>query len=281
MVGIPQERFEENVSLVFIPDSKENQIKTSDGKLVVPHELVIEMLKRVCAYDPEHSIAQSYYCVCRIARDCKDYPRSIGCMIVGPGAVDMVERKMGRLLTLEEAINFIEKEVMPKRLSSFISVFPGDLRYFWGVKPHHSKYSFEICFCCPCCCVLKKPHFFIPNEPIDGNEPFIDIRGFRAVRDYNKCEGCGTCIEYCPLNRIKLIDVINKDGKLEKKAINENCIGCGNCVPYCPNGAIEMVATENFDKLEDLLGIFEYFDIKKEEFLKKLNEKYQQLNKKL
>ncbi|MHA1437483.1 MAG: indolepyruvate ferredoxin oxidoreductase subunit alpha [Promethearchaeota archaeon] len=281
MTGIPHERFKQNASLVFVPDSKYNEIKTSDGKIILPHYLVIEMLKRVCKYDPEHSIAKSYFCVCRMARDCKDYPKTIGCMIVGPGAADMVECNMGEYISLDKAIKFIEKEIIPRKLSSFISVFPGDLRYFWGVKPHHSKFSIEVCFCCACCCVLKKPHFFIPNEPIKNKLPFIDIRGFRAKINPQKCTGIGDCVENCPLQRIKLIDVITKDGKIVKKAINPNCIGCGSCVPYCPNNAIEIVPTESFDRLEDLLGIFEYYDLKKEDFLKKLNQKYQEINKKL
>lgn len=281
MTSLPHQRFKRSVSMIFLPDSKENEIKTSDGKMILPHLLVIEMLKRVCAYDPDHSIARGYFCVCRKTRNCKNFPHDIACLIVGPGASDVVERGIGRYITLDAAIKHIETEIMPRRLSSFISVFPSDLNHFWGVKQHHSKFSFEVCFCCSCCCVIKRPHFFIPNDPVEGNEPFVDIRGFRAKRDLDKCKGCGTCVEYCPLKRIKLIDVLLEDGTIVKKATNENCIGCGNCVPYCPNEAIEIVATESFNKLEDLLGIFEYYDLKKEEFLKKLNQKYHKINKKL
>ena len=281
MAGLPHQKFKKSTSLIFIPDSKENQLRTSDGKMILPHLLVIEMLKRVCAYDPEQSIAQGYFCVCRKTRNCKNHPQELGCMIVGPGAPDVVERGIGRFITLDKAIEIIKTVVMPRSLSSFISVFPSDLHYFWGVKTHHSKYSFEVCFCCTCCCILKRPHFFITNEPIIGNEPFVDIRGFRAKIDLNKCTGIGDCVEYCPLHRIKLIDVIDKDGKITKKATNKNCIGCGTCVSHCPNKAIEIEPTESFDKLEDLLGIFEYYDLKKEEFLQKLNKKYHQINKKL
>ncbi len=281
MSSLPHQRFKRPVSMIIVPDSKENEIKTSEGKIVLPHLLVIEMLKRVCAYDPEHSIAQGYYCVCRKTRNCKNFPQDLGCLIVGPGASDVVERGIGRYISLENAIKHIENEVIPRRLSSFISIFPSDLHHFWGVKTHHSKFSFEVCFCCPCCCVLKRPHFFVPNDPIEDKEPFVDVRGFRAKRNLEKCDGCGKCIESCPLKRIKLINVITKDRKIVKKATTENCMGCGNCVPYCPNKAIEMVATESFDKLEDLLGIFEYYDLKKEDFLKSLNEKYQKINKRL
>jgi NAD-dependent dihydropyrimidine dehydrogenase PreA subunit len=281
MTTLPQERFKTGSSFVFVPDSKENELKTSDGKIVLPHLLIIEMLKRVCAYDPDHSIAKGHYCVCRKTFNCKNHPHDISCLIVGPGAVDVVERGMGRYISLDETINFIKNEVMTRRLSGFIAIFALDLHYYWGVKSRHSKYTFEICSCCPCCCVMKKPHFFLPRDPIENMEPFIDIRGFKAKIDLKKCSGIGECVTACPLHRIRLVDMITKDGKKVKKATNKDCLGCGYCVPYCPNNAIEIVATESFDHLEDLLGIFEYYDLKKEDLLVKLNKKYREINKKL
>jgi len=281
MITLPIQKFNQPSSLIFIPDSKENEIKTSEGTMILPHLLVIEMLKRVCAYDPEHSIAKGHYCVCRKTQNCKNYPHDLSCLIVGPGASDVVERGMGTYISLEDTILLIKNEVMPRRLSSLISIFPIDLHYYWGVKSYHSKFTFEVCFCCTCCCILKKPQFFIPNEPSGDKGPFIDIRGFKAKIDPVKCQGSGTCLDKCPLHRIKLVDIITKEGKIIKKATNKNCIGCGVCVPYCPNDAIEIVATESFDHLEELLGVFEYYNLEKEAFLVRLNEKYQKINKKL
>ncbi len=75
MTTVPIENFKQHSSFIFLPDSKENEIKTSEGKMVLPHLLVIEMLKRVCNYDPEHSIAKGHYCVCRKVRNCKNFPQ--------------------------------------------------------------------------------------------------------------------------------------------------------------------------------------------------------------
>lgn len=273
MSGLPAGKWKENVSLVFLPDSKDNEVKTSEGKIVLPHQLVIEMLRRVCAYDTEHSIAQGHFCVCRFTKKCKNHPIGLGCMIVGPGAQNVVKRGIGKYITLEQAIKTIENVVMPQKLSIFISVLPSDLIYYWGVKPYYSKYTFEICSCCACCCVLKRPHFFVPREPV-GDKPFVDIRGFRAVIDPKKCIGCGECISNCPLNKIKLVDV-KQSNKIVKKAHNPDCIGCGNCVTSCPQNAVIIQATENFKHLEDLLGIFEYFDSDIDEVIKKAYEKYE------
>ena len=47
-----------------------------------------------------------------------------------------------------------------------------------------------------------------------------------------KCAGCGTCVDACPVNAIEM-----KDGVAE---INESaCLSCGACAGSCPVGAIQ------------------------------------------
>lgn len=44
--------------------------------------------------------------------------------------------------------------------------------------------------------------------------------------DASKCNGCGTCVEICPVHGIKIV---------EGKAVpNEQCIDCGTCITSCP-----------------------------------------------
>lgn len=55
------------------------------------------------------------------------------------------------------------------------------------------------------------------------------ITGHKVNRE--KCTGCGTCIEKCPVDAISL----------EKGTVNTGrCIACIGCVNNCPSGAIEM-----------------------------------------
>ena len=54
-----------------------------------------------------------------------------------------------------------------------------------------------------------------------------------AIVDKEKCTGCGSCVEACPVDAIK----VEND-----KAIidNDECIDCGTCVDECPDEAISL-----------------------------------------
>ena len=47
------------------------------------------------------------------------------------------------------------------------------------------------------------------------------------------CDGCGVCVEVCPLDAIKLVDG-------EPKVDLVSCDGCGACVSRCPRGALRL-----------------------------------------
>ncbi len=48
--------------------------------------------------------------------------------------------------------------------------------------------------------------------------------------DKDKCNGCGACINICPVNAIKI--------EQEKAVVSDECVECGVCVNQCPNEAI-------------------------------------------
>jgi Fe-S-cluster-containing hydrogenase component 2 len=49
----------------------------------------------------------------------------------------------------------------------------------------------------------------------------------------NKCTGCGTCLDVCPTEAIKM-----QNGRA---VITLECIDCGACPRVCPEGAIKQV----------------------------------------
>jgi len=53
-----------------------------------------------------------------------------------------------------------------------------------------------------------------------------------AKVDVDKCTGCGTCAEVCPVEAIKVDDYAVVD--------EDECVDCGTCVDECPEGAITL-----------------------------------------
>lgn len=58
--------------------------------------------------------------------------------------------------------------------------------------------------------------------------------------DYEKCDGCGECVEACPADVYELVCPVKSKGD-DKKAAAPNiaeCIECCACVEACPKNAI-------------------------------------------
>ena len=54
-----------------------------------------------------------------------------------------------------------------------------------------------------------------------------------AIVDAEKCTGCETCVDSCPVEAISMND--------EKAVVNEDdCTDCETCVDACPEEAISM-----------------------------------------
>lgn len=57
--------------------------------------------------------------------------------------------------------------------------------------------------------------------------------------DLEKCTGCGTCIDTCPVEVFEMVEV---DGEQKSKPVNEEeCIICMACETTCPESAIEVI----------------------------------------
>jgi len=61
--------------------------------------------------------------------------------------------------------------------------------------------------------------------------------GYSVTVDNDKCEGCGECVEVCPVEVFELVD----DKSVPVNA--DECLGCESCVEVCEPGAITVEET--------------------------------------
>ena len=76
-------------------------------------------------------------------------------------------------------------------------------------------------------------------------EPDIEVResftgGKLARIDPERCNGCGTCVEFCAFDAIHESNNPNQQGGGAFRIDPIDCEGCGVCARFCPEHAIEL-----------------------------------------
>lgn len=189
---------------------------------VIPVERTIKAGARLHTYEQVSAYIEKYEpisvstCFCRHeaklteGQDCGK-PNDV-CMQFGGGARYVIERKMGRQVSKEEA-----RAVLQKAEEAGLV--------------HASMNSQEIdfiCNCCPCHCMILK-------TALAQSSPATALHsGFRPDFDSTRCVACGTCVERCPAHALTMLE--------ELPSLNETrCFGCGVCASGCPSEAIQLV----------------------------------------
>jgi len=180
-----------------------------------------EELEKLVSNNPGPYVAIE--CICRKAHkmggeSCEVTSRYETCFGMGEMAAMYLNEGWGREVTRQEALELL-------RMNQEEGLV---------FQAENAKDSKFICSCCGCCCGIltslkefpKTVDFFTTN--------------FYAQIDADMCGGCGTCIEVCQIEAIKMKNEISKVNK-------RRCIGCGNCVPRCPEEAIQLIKK---DKVE-------------------------------
>jgi len=60
--------------------------------------------------------------------------------------------------------------------------------------------------------------------------------------DLDKCSGCGTCVDVCPMAVFKLLE--NENKKTSKVVAKDQCFACRACEVKCPDRAITVIGYE-------------------------------------
>jgi ferredoxin len=93
-----------------------------------------------------------------------------------------------------------------------------------------------ICNCCGCCCeaMIASRKFGMLNP--------VHTSNFLPVVDEIECNGCGKCVNACPVEAMTLVSTNDPHHpKMKKARVNEEiCLGCGVCVRTCAHAGLRL-----------------------------------------
>jgi electron transport complex protein RnfB len=89
-----------------------------------------------------------------------------------------------------------------------------------------------ICHCCSCCCAQ------LGAATRHGRYDLVPKGAYVASIDEDRCNGCGSCFDKCPMKAIMSGDAGNDE---TAQIDREKCIGCGLCVSSCPDDSISLI----------------------------------------
>lgn len=190
---------------------------------VVPVNKEVEMYRDVVLpYENAKSIIERNeiigvnYCYCRnwknnLQQQCKLESPKLCCFQFGRYAQFLIDHSFSTLISKAEALEILKEAEDDGLIHKAIHM----------KNPNQEEDAF--CNCCDCCC-----QFFQLYKR--GILPFHTLSYYIAKVDEDKCTGCGTCIEKCPIEAIELVDALSSTN------LNK-CIGCGLCAHHCPEKA--------------------------------------------
>ncbi|MCJ7432693.1 MAG: 4Fe-4S dicluster domain-containing protein [Anaerolineales bacterium] len=93
-----------------------------------------------------------------------------------------------------------------------------------------------ICNCCGCCCeaMIAARKFGMLNP--------VHTTNFLPVVDDAACNGCGKCVNVCPVEAMTLVSANDPHHpKMKKAKVDEDtCLGCGVCVRTCSHTGLTL-----------------------------------------
>jgi Pyruvate/2-oxoacid:ferredoxin oxidoreductase delta subunit len=179
---------------------------------------VIHTYHQVAAYIEKYDPLAVSTCFCRHEAKLIDETDDCGkpdevCMTFGMGAQFIIDRKVGRQITKEEALAILKKAEEAGLV-------------------HASINRQEIDFLCNCCAC----HSIILKTALAQTKPGEILNsGFKPVHNRDRCTSCGVCIDRCPTDALAMTDGNEWELNLDR------CIGCGVCATGCAFEAITLV----------------------------------------
>ena len=76
------------------------------------------------------------------------------------------------------------------------------------------------------------------------NQGEYEMSPIKAIIDEEKCDGCGLCVEHCPVSAIELKGTAEVNSAV--------CKGCGSCISSCPRDAIDLKIFSNDEVMAEI-----------------------------
>jgi ferredoxin len=204
--------------------------ETQLGRAFVVEQALPENTVHVLDYERASQVVQTAShigigtCYCRhkmehLGRACAA-PMDI-CMTFNSTARSLIKHGIARPVEATEG-----QELLHKAIEHNLVQFGENVR---------ERVSF-ICNCCGCCCeAMQAAKRFAVLNP-------IATTNFLPELEAEKCNGCGKCVEACPVEAMALVSAADPKKTQRKKArVNEDlCLGCGVCVRQCRTGAARL-----------------------------------------
>jgi ferredoxin len=163
-------------------------------------------------------------CYCRhkmqhVGQACKA-PLDI-CMTFNTAAASLTRHGAARKVDVAECLDLLQQA--------------RDLRLVQFGENSRRRVSF-ICNCCGCCCealVAARRLGFL--HPVHTTNFILEI-------DRSKCNGCGKCVDACPVEALGVVSA-NDPKKPRRKVARldeQACLGCGVCVSSCPEKGLRL-----------------------------------------
>jgi len=196
---------------------------------VIPVEEDITASTEVLPYEQLTPYLESTDCITVSACYCRHHADLVGqgcgklkdvCLSLGHSARFAIEKGFGRQITPEEA-----KEVLRRSAEAGLV----------HIASNTSKRIDFICNCCVCHCGPLRSMKLLQSA--DGGAMGYALgatSSYIVEVDQESCQGCGTCVERCPMEAFSMNDDVAEHDQ-------SRCIGCGLCVSVCPTESLEMV----------------------------------------
>jgi Pyruvate/2-oxoacid:ferredoxin oxidoreductase delta subunit len=208
---VPARTTDDGKTIRVIPVNKNLE---GAGEVVLPSQSIDEIIEKFDEIAVGH-------CFCRQRRALLGEPCATdapleNCFTFGKSARHTVAQGFARRITREEAFRIMRE-----------AEAAGLVHKAFHPNSNVARPETSICNCCKDCCDTLRTWK-------EGVFPLVNSTFHLSRIDRETCTGCGTCVEWCPTEAIRMDD----SGKAVRDA--GACFGCGVCARFCPEDAIAL-----------------------------------------